>query len=129
LKWWNTYGEHFDWLVSLKEHGKPVKALDKMPDLFQEAEWYLKAYNDLSISKPVGAFSVGRIPYSEICLWLNEHNIQDCEERFSYIKWVSFIDAVLSELASGENKTDERGSQDTRASNRQHQVNKRSPKL
>jgi hypothetical protein len=129
LKWWKSYGKYYDWLVTLKEHGKPVKALDKMPILFQEAEAYLRAYNDLSISKPIGAFSVGRIPYSEICLWLNEHDIWDREDRAAYIKWVSFIDAVMSELASGEKNTDERGSQDTRISHRQHKVGKRSQKL
>ena len=105
MKWWHRVSKNYQWLLKLQGRGLNVPALNEQPELFQEAFAYVKAYNELSISKPLSFIGAGPVPYSEICKWLDEHKITDFEKRLAFLIFVPFIDAELSALERANDDT------------------------
>jgi hypothetical protein len=82
----------------MEDQGHIIPELQNQPELFSDSVPYLSAFRCLSTSRQMG-FGIGYIPYSEICSYLNENQIESYY-REDYIQWIQLIDSIYVELQS-----------------------------
>lgn len=62
-----------------------------MPELWPEIAWYLEAFNELTVYRPVGMGSIGYIPATEIVAWAAASGVEDVP---TLIRHIRALDAV-----------------------------------
>jgi hypothetical protein len=75
LRWTLQWGPHLEFLLDEEEHGRPVPALDEMPELVGSNMLSWTAFTELSSQRQQG-FSASPISIQDILAWMDLNRIE-----------------------------------------------------